>query len=162
MRLDLDNLPSDVGLLHQLVRDMASLVDTSNDEIERLQAIIKKLQRMQFGRRSERLDPDQLALGLEDLDADIGCIEEGRPLVATPASEPRPKRVGARKAARGAHHPSQIRLPGMRNAGPGTGARARDRGRTYDTCTALAGTGEQILRPHAALPSVAHLRPAWG
>lgn len=93
MWLDLDNLPSDVGLLHQLVRDMASLVDTSNDEIERLQAIIKKLQRMQFGSRSERLDPDQLALGLEDLDADIGCIEESRPVVVAPVSEPRPKRV---------------------------------------------------------------------
>ena len=68
MRLELDNLPSDVGLLHQLVRDMATLVETRDDEIERLQAIIKKLQRMQFGRRSERLDPDQLVLGLEDLD----------------------------------------------------------------------------------------------
>ena len=76
MRLDLDNLPSDVGLLHQLVRDMAGVVSSRNDEIERLQAIIKKLQRMQFGRRSERLDPDQFALGLEDLDTDIGTAEE--------------------------------------------------------------------------------------
>ncbi|MBL4791362.1 MAG: IS66 family transposase [Citromicrobium sp.] len=82
MRLELDNLPSDVGLLHQLVRDMASLVETRNDEIERLQAIITKLQRMQFGRRSERLDPDQLALGLEDLDADIARIEENGPVIA--------------------------------------------------------------------------------
>ena len=55
---------------------MAGVVALRNDEIERLQAIIKKLQRMQFGRRSERLDPDQLALGLEDLDADIGAVEE--------------------------------------------------------------------------------------
>ena len=82
MRLELDNLPSDVGLLHQLVRDMATLVETRNDEIERLQAIIKKLQRMQFGRRSERLDPDQLVLVLEDLDADIARIEEHRPVIA--------------------------------------------------------------------------------
>nr|WP_272916514.1 IS66 family transposase [Qipengyuania pelagi] len=61
---------------------MATLVETRDDEIERLQAIIKKLQRMQFGRRSERLDPDQLALGLEDLDADIARIEEHRPVIA--------------------------------------------------------------------------------
>ena len=85
MRLELDNLPSDVGLLHQLVRDMASLVETRNDEIERLQAIIKKLQRMQFGRRSERLDPDQLALGLEDLDADIARLNENRPVIVDDA-----------------------------------------------------------------------------
>jgi len=95
MRLELDNLPSDVGLLHQLVRDMAALVDTRNDEIERLQAIITKLQRMQFGRRSERLDPDQLALGLEDLDADIGRIEESRPAIVgdTGAAERRAHRT---------------------------------------------------------------------
>jgi transposase len=92
MRLDLDNLPSDTALLHQLVRDMAAAITTREDEIERLQAIIKKLQRMQFGRRSERLDPDQLALGLEDIDADIGRIEESRPAIVAATAEPRPHR----------------------------------------------------------------------
>ena len=65
MRLDLDNLPSDTALLHQLVRDMVAVVEHREDEIERLLGVIKKLQRMQFGRRSERLDPDQLALHLQ-------------------------------------------------------------------------------------------------
>ena len=92
MRLDLDNLPSDTALLHQLVRDMAAVVEHRDGEIERLQAIIKKLQRMQFGRRSERLDPDQLALGLEDLDADIGRIEESRPVIVGAPAEPQPHR----------------------------------------------------------------------
>jgi transposase len=87
MRLDLDNLPSDTALLHQLVRDMAAVVEHRESEIERLQAIIKKLQRMQFGRSSERLDPDQLALGLEDVDADIGRIEEQRPTVVRQDNE---------------------------------------------------------------------------
>ena len=36
---------------------------------------------MQFGRRSERLDPDQLALTLEDIDGDIGRIKESRPTI---------------------------------------------------------------------------------
>ncbi len=92
MRLDLDNLPSDTALLHQLVRDMATVVSSREGEIERLQAIIKKLQRMQFGRKSERLDPDQLALGLEDLDADVGHIMESRPIIAGATDEPRPHR----------------------------------------------------------------------
>ena len=64
MRLDLENLPSELGLLHRLVRDMATVVETRDDEIDRLQRIVKQLQRGQFGRRSERLDPDQLALGI--------------------------------------------------------------------------------------------------
>jgi hypothetical protein len=56
MRFDLANLPSDIDLLHRLVRDMAAVVETRDDEIERLQRLIKQLQRTQFGRRSERLD----------------------------------------------------------------------------------------------------------
>jgi transposase len=39
------------------------------------------LQRLQFGRRAERLDGDQLELGLEDLGADIGRAEELLPAV---------------------------------------------------------------------------------
>src|SRR5579883_460886 len=91
MRLDLDNLPSDITLLHRLVRDMAEVVEHRDGEIERLQSIIKQLQRAQFGRRSERLDPHQLALGLEDLDADIGQIEARLP-AAIETADPRPRR----------------------------------------------------------------------
>jgi hypothetical protein len=67
LRFDLENLPSDTTLLHRLVREMVVVVDGRDDEIERLQLIIKKLQRARFGRRSERLDADQLALALKDL-----------------------------------------------------------------------------------------------
>src|SRR5262249_30753872 len=75
MQLDLDNLPTDTALLHRLVRDMASVVEHRDDEIERLQLIIKQLQRARFGRRSERIDADQLALGLEDVETDKARAE---------------------------------------------------------------------------------------
>jgi transposase len=81
MQLDLANLPTDTALLHRLVRDIATAIEHSNSEIERLKSIIKQLQRAQFGRRSERLDPDQLALGLEDLDGDLAREEESSPQV---------------------------------------------------------------------------------
>jgi transposase len=87
MRFDLENLPSDTTLLHRLVREMAAVVEIRDGEIERLQIIIKKLQRAQFGRRSERLDADQLALAFEDLDGDIARIRESRPGIATEAAE---------------------------------------------------------------------------
>ena len=92
MRLDLDNLPSDMVLLHGLLRDMAAVVEHRDGEIERLQTIIKQLQRTQFGRRSERLDPDQLALGLEDLDSDIGRAEASGPHVDVEIADKRPRR----------------------------------------------------------------------
>jgi transposase len=47
---------------------LAEARDQAHSEIERLQAIVKALQRHQFGRRSERLDPEQLALALEDVE----------------------------------------------------------------------------------------------
>jgi len=92
MLVDLENLPSDPKLLQRLVRDMASVVESRDGEIERLQAIIKKLQRAQFGRRSERLDADQLSLALEELDADIARIQESRPAIAKPSGERRAHR----------------------------------------------------------------------
>src|SRR3954447_9732759 len=39
--------------------------DAAQAEIEKLRLLIRQLQRGQFGRRSEKLDPDQLQLGLE-------------------------------------------------------------------------------------------------
>src|SRR5215813_3719537 len=84
MQLDLNNLPSDTALLHRLVRDMASVVERRDDEIERLQLIIRTLQRAQFGRRSERIDADQLALGLEDVESDKASAEAAQEPAAKP------------------------------------------------------------------------------
>jgi transposase len=83
MRIDLDNLPSDTAILQRLVREMAGAVEHRDGEIDRLRQIIKKLQRAQFGRRSERLDPDQYELALDDLSADLGAVEhadDGAPI----------------------------------------------------------------------------------
>ena len=91
MRLDLDNLPSDMVLLHGLLRDMAAVIEHRDGEIERLQTVIKQLQRMQFGRRSERLDPDQLALALEDLNSDIGRAEASGPQGDVEIADKRPR-----------------------------------------------------------------------
>lgn len=92
MQLDLENLPSDTALLHRLVRDMAVAVESRDGEFERLQAIIKQFQRARFGRRSERLDADQFALGLENLDTDIAHVEASRPAAKdTDKGKPRRK-----------------------------------------------------------------------
>ena len=82
VNLDLTALPTDVDALHRLVRDLATQaaderaeLERSRAEAERLRAIVHQLQRAQFGRRSERLDGDQLALGFEDLDVDIARVQ---------------------------------------------------------------------------------------
>src|SRR5205823_716670 len=81
------NLPTETALLHRLVRDIAGTIEHRDGEIERLKSIIKQLQRAQFGRRSERLDPNQLALGLEDLDSDLARAHESGPRIKNQQSE---------------------------------------------------------------------------
>jgi transposase len=96
MQLDLNNLPTDTELLHRMVRDIVGGIEHRDSEIERLKSIIKQLQRMQFGRRSERLDPDQLALALEDIDGDIGRIKESRTTIGSDNPDAPPRGCAAR------------------------------------------------------------------
>src|SRR4051812_16566607 len=70
--------------------------DTARAEIEKLRLLIRQLQRGQFGRRSERLDPDQLQLGLEDLEQTVAAAEAAQEEVAARSSTPRTPRVRRR------------------------------------------------------------------
>ena len=49
--------------------------DALQSRTSRLEHIIRQLRRLQFGRKSEKLDTDQLNLGLEDLEAAAASIE---------------------------------------------------------------------------------------
>jgi len=84
MRFDLQDLPTDATMLHHLVRDMADDIAQRDEQIEQLKLIIRKLQRVQYGARSERLSEDQLALGLED-----AAIDAELTAVSTPAATPK-------------------------------------------------------------------------
>lgn len=55
--------------------DYKDRLDRSHADRDRLRAIIAKLQRHQFGRRGERLSPDQLQLALEDLAQTLAALE---------------------------------------------------------------------------------------
>ena len=45
------------------------------DQNDRLRQLIRQLQRLQFGRHSERLDTDQFSLALEDLEQAVAATE---------------------------------------------------------------------------------------
>src|SRR4051795_11559531 len=78
-------------------RDAAqSKYEVAQTEIEKLRLLIRQLQRGQFGRRSERLDPDQLQLGLEDLEQTAAAAEAAQEEVAARSSTPRTPRVRRR------------------------------------------------------------------
>ncbi len=66
-------------------------------ELVRLGAIIAALQRHRFGARSEQMDPDQLSLALEEVDAAVGRVQAKLDAVAK-----EPKGVRPRERNRGA------------------------------------------------------------
>jgi transposase len=77
-----DQLPTDVATLHALLvatRAERDAVIVQRDQAlaqnDRLQHLLHQLQRMQFGRRSEKLDPDQLSLAFEDIEQAIAANE---------------------------------------------------------------------------------------
>ena len=84
MRIEFDSLPTDPATLQQLVRDMAAALGEGQTEIDRLRLIIRQFQRAQFGRSAERLDPNQMAFGLEELESDLARAQ-ARQVVAAPA-----------------------------------------------------------------------------
>ena len=105
MRIALDTLPTDTTLLHQLVRDLAagiqsrdSALSESQLEIDRLVLIIKQFQRARFGRSAERLDPEQMTFGLEELEADLARAGANRPQPVAAAED-----ADTARAAKPAH-----------------------------------------------------------
>src|SRR3954470_6089007 len=124
MSLALDDLPRDPEWLLQQLQHMTEVVaaersrigaleiehatalaerdavcaerDAAQAEVEKLRLLIRQLQRGQFGRRSERLDPDQLQLGLEDLGQTVAAAEAAQEEVAARNGTPRPPRVRRR------------------------------------------------------------------
>src|SRR3954451_21450429 len=124
MSLALDDLPRDPDWLLQQLRQVAEVAttersrnialeierdpvrperdavraerDAAKAEIEKLRLLIRQLQRRQFGRRSEKLDPDQLQLGLEDLEQTVAAAETAREEEAARNSIPRTPRVRRR------------------------------------------------------------------
>lgn len=86
-------LPDDPAALQLILRAAAA-------EIERLRLQIANLQRNRFGRRSERLDDDQLEQGIDDLEQSLAehqagldaALSPAEPKAAEPAPEPKPPR----------------------------------------------------------------------
>src|SRR4051795_3036124 len=70
--------------------------DAARAEIEKLRLLIRQLQRNRFARRSEKLDPDQLQLGLEYLEQTAAVAEAAREAATGSSDAPRPPRVRRR------------------------------------------------------------------
>src|SRR3954447_21577011 len=121
MSLALDDLPQDPEWLLQQLQHMTEVIaaersrisaleiehatalaerdavcaerDAAQVEIEKLRLWIRQLQRGQFGRRSEKLDPGQLQLGLEDLEQTAAAAKAAQEAARASSGTPRAART---------------------------------------------------------------------
>src|SRR4051812_21045167 len=133
MSLALDDLPRDPDWLLQQLRQVAEVAatersrnialeierdtvtaerdavraerDAAQAEIEKLRLLIRQLQRNRFGRRSEKLDPDQLQLGLEDLEQAAAAAEAVQEAAARSGTSRAPRARRRNLGALPAHLP---------------------------------------------------------
>ncbi|WP_211475182.1 IS66 family transposase [Collimonas humicola] len=96
------DLPDDINTLKAMIAERDELVQglreqltTHTAEIEHLKLLIAKLKRMQFGRKSEKLDRqiEQLELRLEDLQADATAVLNNGDGAEKPARKKAPRKA---------------------------------------------------------------------
>jgi len=73
--IDSVEMPDELAAAHAMIAALREAIGHRDIEVARLATIVKKLTRRQFGQSAERLDPDQLALGLDDLETGIAMAE---------------------------------------------------------------------------------------
>ena len=105
--MPIDTLPDDLDALRALVSSLSSERDAAIEECrrvteqnDRLHHLLRQLQRAQFGRRSERLDPDQMQLVLEDIETVIAeqDAEADKKETAEKPADPQKKKRRANRA----------------------------------------------------------------
>src|SRR5919202_1057805 len=102
MKVAPEPVPNDIAALRAQLAAECDQLAAQND---RLRHLICQLQWLRFGRRSEKLDPDQLNLGLEDVEQAI-AETEAQQEKADPAF--RRTRAETRRAGRGGALPEHL------------------------------------------------------
>jgi transposase len=152
---DIDALKAMVFARDEIVRkrdaqvaELREQLSSRAIEIEHLKLTIAKLRRMQFGRKSEKLDRqiEQLELRLEDLQADEGATD-----MAAPLATPRARREGTGRKPLPDHLEREVRvhLPAHDNC-PDCGGRLKPLGEDV---------AEQLEYVRAHFRVIRHRRP---
>lgn len=72
--LDADDLPDDIAALKAMLIAAQAREVHKDDRIERLEKLVAAFKQAAFGRKSEKADPEQFDLALEDLETAIAAI----------------------------------------------------------------------------------------
>lgn len=94
----LDALPNDIDALKAII----AVQEERNDRMERL---VEAFKQALFGRKSEKLDPDQFEFSLEDIETGLAAIEAEKEACPVTSAGERPKRRSANRGSLPKHLP---------------------------------------------------------
>lgn len=157
VELDLNNLPDDPALLHQLILDLISTLQSQQSDIEKLRHQLKQLQRYQFGSKSERFEALEeqklLFQQLQDLvDNNEGTSESADEMVEAAADDAAPDGNG-KKNGHG-RKPIPDHLPRERVEFP-----LPEEKRECPNCAGhLEKIGEEVTRQLEYVPASFHVK----
>ncbi len=77
--LDAVDLPDDIAALKAMLIASQLREARKDERIERLEKLVAAFKQAAFGRKSEKADPEQFDLALEDLETAIGSMPKTRP-----------------------------------------------------------------------------------
>jgi transposase len=102
VQIDLTALPDDPDVLQRMLREVVPELQAEN---EKLLLLVERLLRHRFGPRSEKLDLDQLRLGLEDEEQGAAEDEAARDAAEAPDRPRRTQPANRNRGALPAHLP---------------------------------------------------------
>src|SRR6202167_2914308 len=109
--MSIDASPDDLDALRELVAQLSSERDAALEECrrvmeqnDRLRHLLQQLRHAQFGRKSERLDPEQLQLAIEDLET-VVAAEDAEQDKAAQSGETQKKKRRTNRGSLPAHLP---------------------------------------------------------
>ena len=88
-RTAFEALHAEVAALTERNRRLEDHTSHLEEQNRRLEHLLRELRRAMFGKKSEKLHPDQLRLALEELEGALAEAEEAAPASTTPAARPK-------------------------------------------------------------------------
>lgn len=104
------NLPNDLGICHQMIEHLMADMEDRDREILNLKGQLEVLRRRIFGRKSEKIDPNQMAL-FEDLTRRLAEAEKAASDEATDTPNDKDKGKGKGRRNGGGRRPLPPDLP---------------------------------------------------
>lgn len=90
------DLPTDVATLQALLRaaeerasERDAVIERKEERIVRLEKLVADFKRAMFGSKSEKADPDQYQLALEDIETAIATVHAEDEAIDPPKAQPR-------------------------------------------------------------------------